>query len=483
MRLRIKVVTKNSPLRIRSGPSSSFPIVGSLNIGTEVIVDKQENVGSEIWYKLENNTGWICHSSPKYSYPLTQTIANLDTNTKTEPVIDNAKIDTTNIKTTPMNAKNILEFVGQQVGEVLQLVEEKRATGDVYGTKNKSIPEKYKGGLTNKKEIDTEYNQDVQIHDYFMDVSFIENDLKQLKNNLNIFSDMTFREINRNLFNKFNRWRMAFPDYNLSKSTSYIFFTRPDLNLLENVNASNYILTKQFEKDPYFYYLYKNNMNILLSLTSEFSKEHDFHPFLSNLSNSFEVSDQYIKTIEIGETLTGYKVQYGKNNIESKTSGTFGISYTDDRELTIYKTHKAWIEYISKVFRGECSPKEEYLKGKIIDYACSVYYFLCGPSDEILFWTKCYGVFPTNEPSSAFSWAKDSMVKIPNYTINYAYAFKEDFNPLILSEFNMNSKGNYTYLKSYEKNLLTSGTTLTGAPFIETSAQGGNYVFKLRFRK
>lgn len=488
MRLKVKIVTKNSPLNIRGGPSTSFPKIGSLNIGSEVIVNEQKNAGSEIWYKLEDGRGWICHSSTAYSYPLTQTIANLDSTKTTETLVDDAKIDTGDIKKSlNQYGKPMLEYMGQLVAEAytkaMQLMDSKKDTGNVYGTQQNSVAENNKAGIPAHKTGDDEYIGPVQVYDYFMDYSFIENDLKQMKSNLNIFSDMTFREVNKNLFNKFNRWRMSFPDYNLAKSTSYIFFTRPDLNLLEFTNSGNYILTQQFEKDPYYYYLYKNNMNILLALTSHFSQQHDFHPFLSNTSASFEVSDQYIKTLDIGETLTGYKVQYGKHNIESKTSGSFNISYTDDKELTIYKTHKAWIEYISKVFRGTASPKEEYIKGKILDYACSVYYFLCGQNDEILFWTKCYGVFPTNEPSSAFSWAKDSIVKTPNFSISYSYAFKEDFNPLILSEFNMNSRGNYTYLKSYEKNLLACGTTLTGAPFIETSTQDGNYVFKLRFRK
>ncbi|WP_171567733.1 hypothetical protein, partial [Brevibacillus sp. MCWH] len=158
---------------------------------------------------------------------------------------------------------------------------------------------------------------------------------------------------------------------------------------------------------------------LILSLTDHFSNSHDFHPYLSNTANSFELSDEFIKTVEHGETLTGYKVQYGKNNIESNSSGSFSISYIDDAEFNIYKTHKAWIEYISRVYRGEVTPKRDYIQKKILDYTVSVYYFICGPDGEtILFWSKYFGVFPTNTPSSASSWSKGSSVKLPEFTIN-----------------------------------------------------------------
>jgi hypothetical protein len=220
------------------------------------------------------------------------------------------------------------------------------------------------------------------------------------------------------------------------------------------------------------------------SLTEDFSSSHDLNPFLSNLAGSFEISDEYIKTIEHGETLTGYKVQYGRHNIESKTAGTFNINYVDDKNLSVYKLHKAWVEYISRVYRGALSPRHKYIQKKILDYATSVYYFVCGPDGStILFWSKYYGVFPTNIPSSANSWSKGSMIKVPDYSISYSYSNKEDFNPAILVEFNQNSRGEFNYKKEFIPELGQAGTSFSGNPFIESGFANGQSTFKLRFRE
>jgi hypothetical protein len=243
-------------------------------------------------------------------------------------------------------------------------------------------------------------------------------------------------------------------------------------------------LLSDVDNDPTFYYLFKNNPDILRALTRYFDSSHDFHPFIGNTAQSFELSDEYVKTVEHGETFTGYKVQYGKNNIESKTAGSFSISYVDDQNFSVYKTHKAWIDYISKIYRGEFTTYPEYIQKKILDYACSAYYFLCGPDGEtILFWSKYFGVFPTNAPSSSSSWSKGNIMRMPEFSVNYAYAWKEDFSPLSLAEFNMNSSGSYIYKKIYEPSLLATGKTFAGAPFIETKQDAsGGYVFKLKFR-
>ena len=324
-------------------------------------------------------------------------------------------------------------------------------------------------------------NNGVFIYDYYTDYSSFENDIKKERSNLNLFNGTDYKSLKDQMYNKFNRFKIAFPDYHLTKTFAHVFLTRPDLNLFNESSFPD--LMPIFSKDPTFYYLYKNDRNTLLSLTKHLTSDHDFFPFLSSNSGSFEISDEFIKTMEVGETFTGYKIQYGKHNVESQTAGTFNISYTDDRDLTIYKIHKAWIEYISKVYRGVVEPKAEYIMEKILDYACSAYYILCGPDGEsILFWSKYFGVFPTNTPASVTSWSKGNLLKIPEYNITYAYSVKEDFSPLTLAEFNMNSHGYLNYRKTYEPYLLSTGKTFTGAPFIDTYNSNGEYTFKLRFR-
>lgn len=154
-----------------------------------------------------------------------------------------------------------------------------------------------------------------------------------------------------------------------------------------------------------------------------------------------------------------------------------------------FHMHKVWTDYISAVYRGEMSPHLKYINNKIIDYASAVYYILCAEDNEtILFWTKYYGVFPTMAPSSVLSWGKGNLLAHPEYSIEYEYAFKEDFNPLTLVEFNEHDYGktNFTYVPTYSHNNLGIGQPWVGAPFIETV--NGNsierpYTLKLRFRE
>lgn len=244
-------------------------------------------------------------------------------------------------------------------------------------------------------------------------------------------------------------------------------------------------LHSQLENDPLYSFLWNNNPMLLQALTEKFTESHDFHPYLSNAARSFDVSDEFIKTTEHGETFTGYKMLYGRHNIESNTAGQFTIQYQDDKNYTLYKTHKAWTEYISRVYRGALRPAKVYIKNRILDYASSVYYFVTGPDGEtLLFWSKYFGVFPLNTPASAASWTKGSGTSVPEFGINYAYAFKEDFSPVTLAEFNKNSSGDFVFRKTYDPITNGQSRTLSGAPFIESSKDSkGTSVYKLKFRK
>jgi hypothetical protein len=322
-----------------------------------------------------------------------------------------------------------------------------------------------------------------EIFNGYVNGTDLANSIKSIQKNFSYFPRDEVSKIKSTYIQKFNRFKIDHPDFHLPKTFSHVFMTRPDLNIYQRKGVT-IELTDILKNDPIYYYLNESDKELMLSLTIEFSRQHDFLPFLSNLAQSFEISDEYIKTAEVGETLTGYKIQYGRHNIESKTAGTFSINYIDDRNLSVYKLHKAWIEYISRVYRGELFPKTEYIQSKILDYPCSVYYIICGEDAEtILFWSKYYGVFPTNTPSSVASWSKGSMVKLPEYSINYAYSIKEDFNPSILVEFNENSRGAFEYKKLFIPELGRCGTSFSGHPFIENVSNGSTYAFKLRFRE
>jgi hypothetical protein len=314
-----------------------------------------------------------------------------------------------------------------------------------------------------------------------MDYSFLKEAYNTIRMNHNVRGEI-YTNIRLNQLDRFNRYKVPFSHGQLSKGIPYIFFVRPDINILNDSNE----LTQTVAPITFYSQMYKTDPEVFKSLTKNLSSDHSFHPYLSNAAMSFELSDELIKTEDSGETFTGYKMKYARSTVESNTAGTFSIQYVDDRDLNVYKTHKLWLEYMDNVYRGVIQPGRHSVLRKEVDYSTAVYYFLCGPDGEtLLFWSKYFGVFPNNAPASSLSWAKGSSVKLPEFSINYSYSVKEDYKPIALMEFNELSKGSFEYRRTYEPSMAMVGRTMAGAPFIQTSSNPdtGRTVYKLRFRK
>ena len=327
--------------------------------------------------------------------------------------------------------------------------------------------------------------------DLLPDGTPVNADMEFLHKALNINLD------NRNTLYKkytefYNRYKLEHNNDRLAKTVGHVFFVRPDCNIFRRGSSGaspNPELERNVRQLSEFYYALKHNPEMLRQLTQEEAGyDHEFMMYLSNKARSFDIKDEYIRSETYGQALTGYKVPYGKHDVESKTSDTFSIKYRDDRDLHIYSLHKLWVEYISYVYRGKLMPKKEYNIHKIIDYATCVYYFLCAEDGEtVIFWSKYWGVFPLECPSSAFSFSLENANSNadPEFSIPYQYAWKEDFNPLSIIEFNQHSKKSLDYVPIFNKNTLGPGNTWVGAPFIETFNNSNfdlPYTFRLRFR-
>ena len=316
-------------------------------------------------------------------------------------------------------------------------------------------------------------------------------DMDDLYRDLNILVRGINATYKKNI-QKYNRFKLAMPDDILTKGFAHVFFTRPDCNILTNKNK----LVTRVSKDANFSYAYNHRDGLLHNLCQGIGEEDHFNLFLSNKAQSFSLSDESITTDTYGTTFKRNGITFGRHSIASRANGSFDISYTDNRDLDVFHFHKLWADYISNVYNGKWNPKMKYIYGRILDYACSVYYILTAEDGEtIIFWSKYYGVFPENMPSSAYSWSKGNIITAPELNIRYQYSWKEDFNPLSLIEFNINSlKGNLisdnlTYVTTFNEKTGRIGNTWVGSPFIETIMGGKDsmnlpdYTMKLRFKK
>lgn len=316
-------------------------------------------------------------------------------------------------------------------------------------------------------------------------------------------------------FTKFNRFRIPTLDNILTGSRAHIFFTRPDLNLdftryrLGNTSsmyseeggfmdsAGNGVLESSAmtiagvssnqkmrfgHGAPIAMYLTKAHSVLASYLTRDATSDHYFIPKLTDCCTGIDISDEVLETKNAFTSYTGWSVDYGTSTIKSKTAGTVQVSFRDDNMLSVYKMMKLWTEYINAAWRGEVTPKERNLNS-VLDYAISIYYFLTDATDEnILFYTKFTGCFPTNCPSSAYSdTGADNQVRSPTYNISFHYGKKDDYNPINIVEFNRLSNANdRTACKIYNESVGMAGRSFVGAPFVDT--RDGSQLYKLHFR-
>lgn len=353
---------------------------------------------------------------------------------------------------------------------------------------SRSFPDKD----TTSSEIPYKYNYEM---DYLSDGVFAAPEDPEFDNvakQLQLEMRQLYRDANMDIrgmddmykknFTRYNRFKLSMPDDYLSRGFAHIFITKPDCNLYQ----SDYVnLIKKVKNDPNFGYAFDHRKRIINSLTQhpgENGDKHDWNLLLSNKAEDFSLSDESITTETTPENFMKQKIVYGKTSYESKSQGECTVKYTDNRDLDIYHMHKLWTDYIDKVYSGKWLPRTEYIWGKIIDYASSLYYVLTAEDGEtIIFWSKYYGIFPVNLPSSQYSWSKGQPITSPEVSITYQYSLKEDFNPLALAEINANShiSSPTTYDPIYNPHTGSSGYTWVGAPYIDMA---DDHTYRLRFK-
>lgn len=495
----IKVTS--STLYVRKDPrylADGSNIKGNVKAGSAYTATKEQNG----WYYVPSLDGWL-HS--------TSWGASTMTVSKTAPPAQPAapaKPAATKPKETPKSAsKSLLDGVttttvsvnnSNQVNVASLSVSKEESLGvEVHhpviyrnGQFSRSID--YINGLPGSLKLNNNIDSRNMITNNIAgDYRDFEDAFASVRKNNNIFGiDDRVR-----LFREFNRFKSPMPDYHAPKVIPYIFFTKPKLDLVhaDGELRSEFKDEKGNSKktntdDALFAYLFNDQPNLFYSLDAAYGKDlHKFNAFLSNTATSFQTSDEVLKTVEHGETYTGWKMVYGRHTNESNTAGQLSIGYVDSYNYDIYKMHKLWVEYINRVYRGEIYPGKNNIWKKILNYTCAVYYIVCAADGEtVLYWSKYYGVFPINTPASVSSFTHGSPESLPEFNITYMYSIKEDFNPLAIREFNMMSSGQLKYRAIYNSSNQSSSQALTGAPYIDDIRVSEDGIikrkFKLRFR-
>lgn len=459
MKWEVKVTNVVTRLRRRTGPSTSYRIVNWIYPGKTGIVVDIKNVGKAVWYKWEDGK-WSCAKTAGGTVYLTKV---KDLEEKVDPPKPEPKPE-------PAPKPEEPPYVAKEIDETAI----SNDLGKKFGSYDWYAKSSYSYG-TYDVVTDEVINKELDRIRYNMDIAYVDkNDIYGQSTN-GYLSD-----IQKKLHHSFNRYKTPFVDKELSKTFAYVFFTRPDLNILEYAD-NTFTLKSQCFQDPKYNYCFRSNSNTLRSLVGIGNPNHKFLVLLSNEALSFEVSDMTLKTLEHGETYNGNKIIYGSTDHESVGSGEMNISYRDTPALDIFKMHLIWTDYINKVSRGLMDPKEEYIKQKILDYAVSCYYFLCGPDgSSILYWQKLTGVFPINTGENAFSWDDGTLLAKPEINIKYMYSMRTSMDIVHLQEFNDLVLNVSDYKDTYSPDNCQTGSTLTHCPYImEAEASNGSKLYRL----
>lgn len=246
----------------------------------------------------------------------------------------------------------------------------------------------------------------------------------------------------------FDRLYSIWPDYELTSTCTYVFFVRPDLNIIDKsnnklvVNAQNrkgYMPNGSPSRDQFFRRMNKVYPYLLGNLSGERITGHDFMPVLTGRVESINLPDYKVKDYKLTQPFSGYNMPYASHALESMTGGEFEVTFREDSELSIIYLFHTWLYYINGVTRNLFSPKTVYIRNNKTDYCTSVYVITCkADASEIIHWVKYTGAFPTSVPHSNFSFNLRGGVN-NKITIPFAYFHQEPLNPLSIIDFNKNA--------------------------------------------
>ena len=235
---------------------------------------------------------------------------------------------------------------------------------------------------------------------------------------------------------RFNRFRLRYGMDPSISNISYVFFTRPLLNL-----------DPYSKVDPYLYTLSKSvygrhilyDLNPLTKLYNADSK--NYTPFIMALTNNivgFTPKDVVLRSNEALENQHNEKIIYASNYYDTLSADSFSVDILETSNLYYTNLIKTWVDYINNVQSGKWEPLLDYVQQRVIDYMSSMYYFLLGEDGHtITYYAKYTGVYPNTIPYSSLASGDPNERQIRKLPVTFQYVRKEDMNPLILNDFNV----------------------------------------------
>lgn len=268
--------------------------------------------------------------------------------------------------------------------------------------------------------------------------------------------------IEKGLYNNFNRfgYNGIIDPYNIPTVTKeYVFFTKPDLNILvQNNGDSSYPdLNKSLVNYPFFRDAYSRYRSVLedlcwshsvrksdtISLANNMNTKNlyyntrsNFIPLLSNtLVSTVPLPDRNAEYVETNGNVYGTKIRYRDRSTGTKNFN-FSLEFQDTRFYEVYMFFRIYDEYINLKNLGIVAPKSRQIWRKILHDQFSIYKITVDEDGTtITHFVKYTGVMPMSVPSSMFSDMNSTEPK-GRFSIEFSAFDVEDMNPYMLREFN-----------------------------------------------
>lgn len=227
----------------------------------------------------------------------------------------------------------------------------------------------------------------------------------------------------------------------LTDTREFLFFTRPDLYIVNTSGSNKGKLRNELMYEPFFTELYAGYKDIIGMLQSSYNpgtiKSNDpFNHLLQNqVINTLDVPAMNSELIETPVNSFGVGYGYRGSSEASDDKPTFSLEFKDSRWLEVYRFFKAYEKYETIKHHGNLRPRKEYILSRVIHDAFAIFKILTlDDMETIVYFGKMYGVTPKSLPRDVFNTTIfDSGL---TYSIDFEAAFYEDMEPDIIADFN-----------------------------------------------
>jgi hypothetical protein len=317
-------------------------------------------------------------------------------------------------------------------------------------TKNNPIPQESSLAIANDSaanQYDDNFSSNLMNTDIDgSTITDVESDLyKAIYHGANIYRSA---EVRNRLYEQTFRFGLM-DRRGLSTGREYLFFTKPDLNIISQdaYRQTNGSLQSYLSNFPFWVDAKKTRMDTIKCLEYSLDTSDPFIHLLQNkcISN-LDIPGLSAETVETAKNAYGVGYSYRGSSEQSDDNPSFSLEFKDTKYLDVYLFFKMYEEYETLKHHGIIKPSDYYITRKILHDQFAIYKFIVADDMEtIIYYGKMYGVMPVSLPRDVFSTPTfDDGI---TYSVDFKAAFYEDMKPDILSDFNKLSSGLYNTQK------------------------------------